>query len=148
MGAKTTYSANDRHIALCVFGKRGPKMFNFELLFLHGFSSKNCEILDKAVLTPQEYNDYFFWKKNQKQMPKKIKKTCWGCLFKSRLVSKNPSRKKNFSLEKTLFEQTPPNSEKMGSKSEKQVFLLFFPSFTKEIQAKRKELESESNIFA
>ena len=35
--------------ALCVFGKRGPKMFNFELLFLHGFSSKNREILHKAV---------------------------------------------------------------------------------------------------
>ena len=43
-----------------VFGKRGPKMFNFELLFLHGFSSKNREILHKAVLTPQEYEDYFF----------------------------------------------------------------------------------------
>ena len=50
--------------ALCVFGKRGPKMFNFELLFLHGFSSKNREILHKAVLTPQEYEDYFFRKKN------------------------------------------------------------------------------------
>ena len=46
--------------ALCVFGKRGPKMFNFELLFLHRFSSKNREILHKAVLTPQEYEDYFF----------------------------------------------------------------------------------------
>ena len=41
--------------ALCVFGKRGPKMFNFKLLFLHGFSSKNCEIWHKAVLTSQEY---------------------------------------------------------------------------------------------
>ena len=39
--------------ALCVFEKRGPKMFNFELLFLHRFSSKNREILHKAVLTPQ-----------------------------------------------------------------------------------------------
>ena len=57
-------SAEFADIALCVFEKRGPKMFNFELLFLHGFSSKNCEILNKAVLTPQEYNDYFFWKKN------------------------------------------------------------------------------------
>ena len=44
---------------LCVFEKRGPKMSNFQLLFLHGFSSKNCEILNKAVLTPQEYNDFF-----------------------------------------------------------------------------------------
>ena len=50
-------------IALCVFGKRGQKMFNFELLFLHGFSSKNREILHKAVLTTQEYEDNFFWKK-------------------------------------------------------------------------------------
>ena len=53
-------------------------MFNFELLFLHGFSSKNCEILDKAVLTPQEYDDYFFEKKKQKKMPKKSKKPVGG----------------------------------------------------------------------
>ena len=32
-------------------------MFNFELLLFHGFSTKNCEILHKAVLTPQEYED-------------------------------------------------------------------------------------------
>ena len=37
----------------------GPKMFNFELLFLHGFPSKNHDILHKAVFTPQEYEDYF-----------------------------------------------------------------------------------------
>ena len=35
-------------------------MFNFELLFLHGFSSKNREILHKAVLTLQIYEDNFF----------------------------------------------------------------------------------------
>ena len=64
--------------ALCVFEKRGPKMFNFELLFLHGFSSKNCEILNKAVLTPQEYNDYFFWKKKLEKNAKKIKKPVGG----------------------------------------------------------------------
>ena len=83
-------------------------MFNFELLFLHEFSSKNCQILNKAVFTPQEYNEYFFWKK----MPKQSK-------IKSRLISKNPSRKKKFILEKSLFEQTPPISKKMSSKSEK-----------------------------
>ena len=32
----------DADNALCVVEKRGPKMFNFELLFLHGFSSKSC----------------------------------------------------------------------------------------------------------
>ena len=48
-------------------------MFNFELLFLHGFSSKNREILHKAVLTPQEYEDYFFLKKNKKKVWKKSK---------------------------------------------------------------------------
>jgi len=45
-------------------------MFNFELLFLHGFSSKKCEILNKAVLTPQEYDEYFvliFFRKNAKK---------------------------------------------------------------------------------
>ena len=39
-------------------------MSNFELLFLHGFSSKNREIFHKAVLTPQEYEDYFLEKKD------------------------------------------------------------------------------------
>ena len=34
--------------------KRGSKMFNYELLFLHGFSWRNREILNKAVLTPQK----------------------------------------------------------------------------------------------
>ena len=48
-------------------------MFNFELLFLHGFSSKNREILHKAVLTPQEYEDYFSWKKIRKKWGKKSK---------------------------------------------------------------------------
>merc|ERR1711947_62451 len=67
-------------IALCVFGKRGPKMFNFELLFLHGFSSKNRGILHKAVLTPQEYEDYFFGKQNLEKNGGKNQKTCWGCL--------------------------------------------------------------------
>ena len=50
-------------------------MFKFELLFLHGFSSKICEILHKAVSTPQEYENYFFgqkikkkWGKNQKNL--------------------------------------------------------------------------------
>ena len=40
-------------------------MFNYELFFLHGFSWRNREILNKAVLTPQEYDD-FFWKNGKK----------------------------------------------------------------------------------
>ena len=61
-------------IALCVFGRRGPKMFNFELLFLHGISLKIHEILHQAVLTPQECEDYFFEKirKNGEKIFKKI----------------------------------------------------------------------------
>ena len=51
-------------------------MFNFELLFIHGFSSKNCEILHKAVLNPQEYEDYFFWKKIKKKNGGNNPKTC------------------------------------------------------------------------
>ena len=66
------------NIALCVFGKRGPKMFNFELLFLHGFSSKNREILHKAVLTSQELEDYFFGKKIKKKIGEKSKKPVGG----------------------------------------------------------------------
>ena len=64
-------------IALCVFEKRGPKMSNFELLFLHGFSSKNREIFHKAVLTPQEYEDYFLEKKRLRKKWGKNQKTCW-----------------------------------------------------------------------
>ena len=89
-------------------------MFNFELLFLHGFSSKNREILHKAVLTPQEYGDYIFGEKIKKKIGEKNPKTCWGRFLKSRLVSKKSSRKKNFFLENALFAQTPPSSKKMG----------------------------------
>ena len=67
-------SLKNTHNALCVFGKRGPKMFNFEL----GFSSKNREILHKAVLTPQAYEGYFFGKKIKKKMGEKIKKPVGG----------------------------------------------------------------------
>ena len=59
--------------ALCVFRKRGPKMLNFELLFLQGFSSKNYEILHKNILTPQEY-EFYFWGKKLRKNGEKIKK--------------------------------------------------------------------------
>ena len=58
--------------ALCVFGKkRVPKMFNFELLFTYGFSSKYCEVLYKSVLTPQEYENYCFGEKIKKKIVEK-----------------------------------------------------------------------------
>ena len=38
--------------------KNGAK--NVELLFLHGFSPKDCEILHKTFVTSQEY-EVFFW---------------------------------------------------------------------------------------
>ena len=53
-------------------------MFNFELMFLHGFLSNNREILHKAVLTPQKYEDYFFGKKKFKKWGKKSKKPVGG----------------------------------------------------------------------
>ena len=56
----------------------------------------------------------FFGKKMKEKIGEQIQKTCWGCFLKSRLVSKKSSRKKNFFLESTLFEQTPPSSKKMG----------------------------------
>ena len=56
----------------------------------------------------------FFEKKNQEKSVEKIKKTCWGCFRKSRVVSKKSSRKKNFFLENALFAETPPSSKKMG----------------------------------
>ena len=51
--------------------KRVPKMFNFELLFTYGFSSKYCEILYKSVLIPQEYENYCFGKKIKKKIVEK-----------------------------------------------------------------------------
>ena len=71
-------------------------MFNFELLFLHGFSSKNREILHKAVLTPQEYEDYFSWKKIRKKMGEKIKKPVGGVSASQEWSQKNPLAKRIF----------------------------------------------------
>ena len=82
--------------------KRGPKMFNFELLFLHRFSSKNCETLNKAVLTPQEYNDYFFWKKNQKKMQKKSKNLL-GVFVQVKIGLKKSLSQKEFFFRKIPF---------------------------------------------
>ena len=70
-------------------------MFNFELLFLDGFSSQHRKILHKAVLTPEEYEDYFFWEKIENKF------------LKSKLVWKETSHKITF-LEKAIFEKTPP----------------------------------------
>ena len=44
--------------------------------------------------------------------------------------------------------KTPPNSQKMGLKSEKIDYFQFFPIFTKGIRAKLNELESESDTLA
>ena len=88
-------------------------MFNFELLFLHGFSSKNREILHKAVLNPQEFEDYFFGKKLRKKWGKN-KKNLLGVFPQVKIGLKKSSRKKNFFLESTLFAQTPPSGKKMG----------------------------------
>ena len=69
-------------------------MSNFELLFLHGFSSKNREIFHKAVLTPQEYEDYFLEKKIKKKMGKKIKKPVGGVSASQDWSQKNPLAKR------------------------------------------------------
>ena len=71
-------------------------MFNFELLFLHGFSSKNCEILHKAVLTPQEYEDYFFGQKIKKKMGGKSKKPVGGVCSSQDWSQKIPLAKRIF----------------------------------------------------
>ena len=71
-------------------------MFNFELLFLHGFSSKNREILHKAVLTPQEYGDYIFGEKIKKKMGEKIQKPVGGVSSSQDWSQKNPLAKRIF----------------------------------------------------
>ena len=71
-------------------------MFNFELFFIHGFSSKNCESLHKAVLTPQEYEDYFFWKKIKKKMGEIIQKPVGGVSSSQDWSQKNPLAKRIF----------------------------------------------------
>ena len=71
-------------------------MFNFELLFLHGFSSKNREILHRAVLTPEEYGDYFFGKKNYEKNGEKTKKPVGGVSASQDCSQKNPVAKRFF----------------------------------------------------
>ena len=93
------------------FSERGTKMFNFGLLFLHGFSSKNHEILHKAVLTAQECEDYFFWKKWKSWE----KKTVWGvCSSQDWSQIKKTRQNKSFFRQKAHFEHTSKNSKKMG----------------------------------
>ena len=45
------------------FLKKRAKNVQLSAIVSSGFSSKNREILHKAVLTSQEYEDYFFIKK-------------------------------------------------------------------------------------
>ena len=77
-------------------------MFNFELLFLHGFSSKNREILHKAVLTPQEYEDYFFWKKNYEKNGEKSKNLL-GVFAQVKIGLKKILSQKEFFFRKGTF---------------------------------------------
>ena len=77
-------------------------MFNFELLFLHGFSSKNREILHKAVLTPQEYEDYFFGKKIKTKIGKKSKNLL-GVFVHVKIGLKKILSQKEFFFRKCTF---------------------------------------------
>ena len=70
-------------------------MFNFKLLFLRGFSSKNREILHKAALTPQEYEDYFFGQKIKKKMGKKSK-SLFGVFVQVKIGLKKILSQKDF----------------------------------------------------
>ena len=82
-------------------------MFNFELLFLHGFSSKNREILHKAVLTPQEYEEFFFGKKIKKKMGEKSKNLL-GVFAQVKIgLKKILSQKEFFFVKSTFCENTP-----------------------------------------
>jgi len=74
-------------------------MSNFQLLFLHGFSSKNCEILNKAVLTPQEYNDHFFWKKKIRKKSKNL----LGVFVQVKIGLKKSLSQKEFFFRKIPF---------------------------------------------
>ena len=75
-------------------------MFKFELLFLHRFSSKNREILHKAALTPQEYEDFFFEKKTKKKVWKKSKNLLGVFPQVKSGLKKILSQKESFFLEK------------------------------------------------
>ena len=77
-------------------------MFNFELLFLPGFSSKNREILHKAVLTPQEYEDYSFGKKLRKKWGKKSKNLL-GVFVQVKIGLKKILSQKEFFFRKHTF---------------------------------------------
>ena len=60
----------------------------------------------------------FLEKKIRKKCPKKSKNLL-GVFVQVKIGLKKSLSQKEFFLEKSLFEQTPPNSKKMGSKSEK-----------------------------
>ena len=77
-------------------------MFNFELLFLHGFSSKNREILHKAVLTPQEYGDYIFGEKIKKKIGEKSKNLL-GVFPQVKIGLKKILSQKEFFFRKSTF---------------------------------------------
>ncbi len=82
-------------------------MFNFELLFLHGFSSKNREILHKAVSTPQEYENYFFGQKIKKKWGKN-KKNLLGVFVQVKIgLKKILSQKEFFFRKRTFCTNTP-----------------------------------------
>ena len=66
-GCVGALNASSIYIVLCVFEEK-KRAKNVQLLFLHGFSSKNREILHKVVLSPQEYGDYFLLKKLRKSV--------------------------------------------------------------------------------
>ena len=77
-------------------------MFNFELLFLHRFSSKNREILHKAVLTPQEYED-IFWEKNEEKNRGKNPKNLLGVFPQVKIGLKKILSQKDFFFRKGTF---------------------------------------------
>ena len=60
-----------------------------------------------------------FWKKNEEKNRGKNPKNLLGVFPQIKIGLKKSSRKNISFLEKALFEETPPSSKKMGSKSEK-----------------------------
>ena len=78
------------------FWKKKAKNVQLWAIVSSGFSSKNREIGHKAVLTPQEYEDYFFRKIIKKKMEEKIKKPVGGVCASQDWSQENPLTKRIF----------------------------------------------------
>ena len=90
--------------------------------------SKHPEQVFCIFLPHVSFNFQFLFFPEEKLRKKwgKNPKTCWGCLRKSRLVSKKSSRKKNFFCKKHFLRKHPQVAKKLVFSLKNRNFCYFF----------------------